>query len=159
MKVYRVIITMLVAFSGLAVSCNPPAKDNEEDIPEDEKRKKDLFEQARDIHDEAMPYIDSIFTSKGKVQEEIDRITNGLKEVHESRKDALEEIGEELDDARESMMLWMRKYGRMPSDTLTNEEVFIYLEESLKNIEDVRTSMEESLKKANQILMDSVLNE
>ena len=152
-KARNIAFVLVGALFLVACENKSTESETEDDVPRDEQRKVDLFEQARDVHDEVMPYIDSVFSSKGRVQEEIDRITGGLEEVHETRKEALEELQKELDDARQYMMVWMREYGRMPSDTLTEQEVMQRLEESLENIEEVKRKILESLEKA-----DSVLN-
>ena len=147
----------IVFFAAIVISCSTPAKDDGEgELPPEEKLKKELFEEAREVHDEMMPYLDSIFKSRGVLNEELERATEGLKDVKEERKRALEEVVKELDDARESMMNWMRNYSRMPEDTVPQQEVIEKLETGLQAIEDTRTKMIQSLKKANSVLTDSL---
>ena len=151
---------LLVALVVVFVACDSQSskEPEENDIPPEERQEQNLFEQAREVHDEMMPYIDSIFTSKGIIAEELERATEGIEKVNDERKEALEKVINELDGARESMFFWMRTYSSMPQDSLSHEEAIKYLEESLQSIEDSKAKILKSLEEAEKIITDSTSN-
>ena len=148
MKLKVWILGILLAIGA----CTADKKDDNKELPPEELERVRLYDAAREVHDEMMPYIDSIFNSRGIIMEEIERATEGLKEINEERKKALKEIAKELEDADEAMFAWMRKHSAMPDDSLSSDEIIQRLEESFEEINSTREQMLESLKKASKLI-------
>lgn len=133
-------------------NCSP---DKTEDKNTDGSSNEEMDEKYKKIiekHNEVMPKIDDIQKTKGLLEKELDRIKKGVTTVNEERKKALEEIIEELNNADESMMVWMRHSAKKPSDSIPLEKAMEILQDSESEIMAVEKNINSTLEKANALL-------
>ena len=103
------------------------------------------------IHDEAMPKLDEMMQSRSVIRKELERIEEGVKTVSEERRKALEEILRQLEYTDEAMMAWMREHGGTPPDTVSWEMAKGMMEDSYREITEVRDRMDSLIMEANKL--------
>lgn len=124
----------LVLALALAISsCETSSKDSV-DIPT-------LKSEVIAIHDEVMPKMG-----------ELRKVSKELRQAAEadSTKQSWIETADEISEANESMMVWMR--GFEPNYEGTDEEVIAYLQDQKVKIEKVREAMNGSLAAGKSLL-------
>lgn len=152
-------ILVILSVAALFSACSPSRNEVNESSTPEETEKVEKYSESIEIHDEVMPLIDSIFNSRSILMDELQRAADGVKSVNEERKKALKEIVEELETADEVMFEWMDKYGAMPPDSLSHEEIMEHLNEGYDKIQEVKAIMLKSLEDArNAIERDSIRN-
>lgn len=102
-----------------------------------------------DVHDEVMPKMGELMNLKRKVTEKADAL-------EEEQANELRELANELDDASESMMSWMRDWSKNSAEYLNMkngaDEQKTYLAGEMKKVEEVKKSINEALSKAKAAL-------
>jgi hypothetical protein len=101
-----------------------------------------LEKEVMAIHDEVMPKMGEINKLKNDILKRADSLAEAGEEEAAAR---LKALGEELEEAGSSMMVWMRQY--KPGD-LTEEEIKSYLEDQKVKVEEVKEKINGSLEKA-----------
>jgi ABC-type oligopeptide transport system substrate-binding subunit len=119
---YQKRILSILAFSLLILltSCNP-----------DVSKSQALEEQVMNVHDEVMPKMTDLQSSKKELEM---ALANGA----DSTK--VFEYLTQLDEADEAMMVWMDEY-ESPAEDLKEEEKLTYLNLELSRIKDVKDKM------------------
>lgn len=107
---------------------------------------KKIKKEALVIHDEVMPKMGALRRARKDLMLQAD----SLIEVDSVKAQMLMTASDEIARANESMMNWMRNYD--PEFEGTEEEKLIYFKEQRASIDQVRTAMNESLTKGNEIL-------
>ena len=149
---------MLFLMAGTFTLCAPPKNQEEQeeqvengDVPVEERAKKALYDEVMEIHDAIMPRMDDIMKLKGDLREQLDQLKEATDAVAAEKSKAMEEIVQQLEDADEGMMNWMRNF-RPLEDSTAYEEAIQYLEEQKKGIEEVKVKMEEAMEAAKNAL-------
>ena len=105
--------------------------------PKEEKL--DLKAKVLEVHDQVMPKMKDLRVVQKQLLVLADSSADSLKAVK------YQQLANDLKLANESMMDWMRSFD--PNFSGTEEEVQKYLNEQLKDIEEVKKDMLESLEK------------
>lgn len=95
-----------------------------------------LYNQVMDIHDEAMPKMETLYNLKKDLQEKIATTPNMAAE--ESAK--IQKRITDLDSVGKMMNEWMHGF-EMPEDTTDSEQTRAYLESQLEEVKRVREAM------------------
>lgn len=150
--------SILCLMAGILMLCSPPKSEDEQgeeiengDVPVEERAKKALYDEVMEIHDAIMPRMDDIMQLKGDLREQLDQLKEATDAVTAEKSKAIEEIIQQLEDADEGMMNWMRNF-RPLEDSTTYEDAIQYLEEQKKGIEEVKVKMEEAMEAAKNTL-------
>ncbi|HMP29812.1 MAG TPA: hypothetical protein PKD85_09435 [Saprospiraceae bacterium] len=118
-----------------STSCNP-------DVP----KSKLLEEQVMGIHDEVMPKMTDLQSAKKELEL---ALANGA----DSTK--VFELLDQIDDADESMMVWMEEY-QIPDEASSEEDKLTYLNLELSRINDVKNKMLKALEIVNNYTMQFI---
>jgi hypothetical protein len=105
-----------------------------------------LYDKVMDVHDEVMPKMDELYTSR-------ERLQNLIAETPELPADKLSVVQStiaELDSASESMMVWMRQFNPLP-DSVGVDRAREYLENEMEKIQKVRSRVYEALEHAETV--------
>ena len=148
---------MLCLMACIFTLCSPPKSQEEQeqvengDVPVEERAKKALYDEVMEIHDAIMPRMDDIMKLKGDLREQLDKLKEATDAVAAEKSQAMEEIIQQLEDADEGMMNWMRNF-RPLEDSTAYEDAINYLEEQKKGIEEVKEKMEKAMDAAKNAL-------
>ena len=105
------------------------------------------------IHDEIMPGMGALMNLKKRLRGR----TETMDSVHSADKERLVSIQasiEQLEEADEAMMQWMRTY-KDPADSISEKEAMEYLELKEQEILEVKEKMQESEAAAKALLNDN----
>lgn len=129
MKIFHSLLTIILA--SLVFSCGPS----------EAEELKALKNEVMDVHDAVMPKMGDMM-----------KIRKGLMGKAETHPDSvmLLELADQVDQAHEGMMQWMRNYE--PEFTGSNEEVREYLEGQMKAIQKVSDEMNGAIKAGQEAL-------
>lgn len=105
-----------------------------------------LKDEVMAIHDEVMPKIGEL----RRVRKDLLLQADSLMETNPERASMLTTTADELGDASESMMVWMREYE--PEFDGTDEEIEQYLQGQKVAIQKVKEQMNESLAKGKEVV-------
>ncbi|MEN8247876.1 MAG: hypothetical protein ABFS32_03020 [Bacteroidota bacterium] len=125
---------LIAAFAGL-VSCSNSDSN-------DEKQK--AYDKVIAVHDEVMPKLSQISNLKEQITKHI-AILNDSTEIAE-----WQQLIGELDDADESMWVWMRQFDSYLDDK-SEEEALEYLKEEQVKVDEVARKINESIAKAEEM--------
>ena len=118
-------------------ACQPAANKNEI---------KDLREEVMEIHDEVMPKMGDLM----KVQKELKMLADSLKTLDSEKAELFSAAAENIANANEGMMQWMRAYE--PDMEGEKEAILEYLEKQKELIQKVKDDMNGSLEKGKKML-------
>ena len=142
---YLHIIIYLVALScGNNQGKESQGDSNEPELSEndmasiEEQHEDSLYNVVMGIHDEIMPKMQDIFNMKTILKDKLS--------IREVNSDSIQLIIEELEQAEERMMDWMRSF--RPDQTLGHDSLMQYYRSEKKKIEKVKDEMEISIEKA-----------
>ncbi|WP_420576009.1 hypothetical protein [Ekhidna sp.] len=107
-----------------------------------------LKSEVMAIHDEVMPKMGELRRTRKDLLLQAD----SLMESNPDRAAMLTTVADEIGNANEGMMQWMRAYE--PEFEGTDEEIKQYLEDQKVAIQKVKDEMIESLKKGNDVLSE-----
>ena len=126
----NIIFLFAIAFM---MACTPGNKASEVSI-------QDLKNQVMDIHDEVMPKMGELRKTAKTLRESAE-----VKEAEEDMMSAEDLIraAEAIEAANESMMVWMRQFE--PDFKGTDDESRAYLNDQMKQVNEVRDAMNSSL--------------
>lgn len=93
----------------------------------------DLKSEVMNIHDEVMPEMGTLMSLKKQLKDTVSQLDS----TNQSVADSLTLIVEQLEEADESMMQWMRNYSPPPED-MKQEEALQYLQLKKEEILEVR---------------------
>lgn len=106
----------------------------------------DLKKEVMALHDEVMPKMGELRRTRKDLMLQAD----SLMQSDPERAAMLTTVSNNIADANEGMMDWMRNYE--PAFEGTEDEIMIYLEEQKKSIQKVKEAMESSLAKGQEVL-------
>lgn len=133
---------ILLAIPILIIACNS-----------DKKEQQALFEEVMLVHDEVMPKMGNLralsteLSSLAELFEQDTLLDDRTQKVKEMR-----ELAENLMDANEGMMEWMRQFEQVEEGT-PHGEVIKYLNEQREEIQKVRDDMINSEEQAEKYLL------
>lgn len=99
----------------------------------------DLQNEVMSIHDEVMPEMGTLMNLKKQLKDTISHLDSTNQPVA----DSLTLIVEQLEEADEAMMQWMRNYSP-PSEEISQEEALQYLQLKKKEILEVKEKINNS---------------
>ncbi|MDF9795592.1 hypothetical protein OKW21_000855 [Catalinimonas alkaloidigena] len=150
----NVIMKNCLTFFMLVVvfACEPSAKNDQEStkLSPEETAQDSLFNEMMAIHDEVMPEMDHIFRLQKKLKTLIDSLQNE-EATDPGMLDSLTNYNDDLQDADEAMMHWMRS-NDFEFEGMEHEEIMTELASEKENIIVVREKMLNSIRKAEDIL-------
>ncbi|WP_051287060.1 hypothetical protein [Algoriphagus mannitolivorans] len=111
---------------------------------------KKLREEVIAVHDEVMPKMGQLKSLEKSSLQMAEDLANSS-EPDSARIVALKELATQLDQAYESMFVWMRQYD-VEDGEKTPEEVKAYLEEQMKKVSLVNQDIKSALEKADSLL-------
>jgi hypothetical protein len=103
----------------------------------------ELYNEVMKIHDEVMPKMNDIHTTKQNLREKLEKTPN----IDAAEKQKIEAMIAKLDSANEGMMVWMRQFNPLP-DSLGEERAREYLEDEMEKVKKVREDILIALEKA-----------
>jgi lipoprotein NlpI len=130
MKRYFVIIAMMVAVAACT---------NTQQKVKEEQKAPTLMDEVMALHDEVMPKMGKMM----KVQKQLNLLADSIATVDLERAGLLRGLAQNLDDANEAMMDWMRNFN--PNVEGTEAEVKAYLEQKKTEIAKVAVEMNGAL--------------
>lgn len=119
----------------LGVACSQPRKENQVS----------LKDQVMAVHDEVMPKMGDLRSTQKQLLAKAD--SAAADSVVSAQ---YTELADRIDQANESMMVWMRNFD--PNFTGTEEEQKAYLEGKLKEVEEVKADMLQALEEGRKAL-------
>ncbi|SNT16436.1 hypothetical protein SAMN05421640_2598 [Ekhidna lutea] len=129
---------ILLATLTLFFSCSPSKKEELQN----------LKDEVIDIHDEVMPKMGELRRTRKDLLLQAD----SLMETDTDRAAMLTTVANEIADANESMMQWMRAFE--PEFEGTDEEIKKYMEDQKVSIQQVKEDMNSALAKGREVLED-----
>ena len=133
-KLFPIIFTIIL-FTGCGQSNTAEQAEETTASTEDE-----LYQKVMAIHDEVMPKMNDIYKLKKELEKEIAESPD----LVEERKQAIENRINQLNEASESMMQWMRDFD--PESFKQNEEEYLkYLNDELEKVNKVKDTMLKAL--------------
>lgn len=118
------------------------SKESTETLSAEDQEIIDLYNETIDIHNEVMPEMDRIMMDRDKLLQVIQNDTLALDSI--TKANYKSKINK-LEEAHEAMFAWMRKYGKMPNDSLGYEEIMKVLNDSKNAIIEVKAMVNEVL--------------
>jgi len=106
------------------------------------KSNETLYNEVMDVHDEVMPKMDDLYKAKKNLQEKLKDST-----LHDTTRMRMQTLVRDLDQASESMMVWMREFNPLP-DSTSEDKARQYLEGEMVRIQKVKKDMLEALERA-----------
>lgn len=146
LNLMKTIYQLFLISTLMVAGCGQPASqgsDNGNDDGVEGNPNQALYDQVMDIHDEVMPKMEDLYKIKSQLQEKIANSPNMVKE----RKEALEKMILELDEASNAMMDWMHQFNPLP-DSADEEDSRAYLETQMEKIKKVKEEMLTTLERA-----------
>lgn len=116
--------------------------------PSEKEELNQLKDEVISIHDEVMPKMGELRRTRKDLLLQAD----SLVDIDSVRAALLTSIADQIGEANEGMMQWMRNYE--PEFEGTNEEVKQYLEDQRIAIKQVKEDMNKSLAKGKEVLGD-----
>lgn len=131
-------LTLLLLVALFAACGNDSAAVEQSTLDATTAAQEKAYESMMEAHDRVMPMMGQVTASQRAIKEELN--TEG---IAKDRKDLLEAIYEQLEDANTGMMDWMQ--GVKPLDELRasmdNEAIMTYIKEEASDVAKVETSM------------------
>lgn len=124
------------------LACNTAERQQEQASPSDLKK------EVLEVHDEVMPMMGDLRRTRKSILLMVDSL-----DLDSATKKQYTEVADEIGDASESMMIWMRNYE--PEYQGTEEEILHYLDKQKTAILKVNKEMKESLEKGREITGDA----
>ncbi|MEQ8476133.1 MAG: hypothetical protein RIB54_07820 [Fulvivirga sp.] len=116
-----------------------------DEIPEEVKIEKALYDDVMDVHDEMMPKMENMMSMKGKLKEKVDLLKEEA--AQSELVNELENIIQSLEIADEAMMNWMRQFDP-ETDSLSHEEIVEYYTLQKQKMDSVKVIMVEAIESA-----------
>lgn len=139
------LIMLLISACGQTTTEQQQEEVVTDDIPEEVKIEKALYDDVMDVHDEMMPKMENMMSIKGQLKEKVD-----LLKEEASQGQAVIEIEmaiQSLETADEAMMNWMRQFDP-ETDSLTHEEIVEYYTTQKEKMDSVKTLMVDAIERA-----------
>ena len=148
----RTFFTITIATVIFIISCDQQ-KSNQNIYLESEK----VFDESIEIHDEVMPLMGDIMKLQSTLKEKKETISD---------EETIQKINESLqylEDAHSLMMDWMRNLTQIPdqedidleaTDFISSEEMLKIQEQSLQEVENVKTAILESINRAETLIKE-----
>lgn len=116
-----------------------------------EKEEKDsLMKQVMEAHDEVMPKMGDLRRLGKDLRDKADSLSALNDTSYTEQIQQLRAASEQIEDANESMMEWMRQF-EVPDNEAPVKEVLVYLREQKQKIDQVREEMLRSLEEGEQL--------
>lgn len=145
--------TSLLLFLILTIigsSCNSP-KNTSEEVAEEPKSEgevqDELYQEVIEVHDVAMLKMQTIMNLKTLAIKEADSLREVGDESFAERIEVLEQMQVTLEEANNSMMVWMRAF-RPVADTVSYEQAMEYLRSEQDKIAEVNNRMDQAIEAA-----------
>jgi hypothetical protein len=127
----------VILFISFLFSCNhQPAAEESKGVPDEVEA---LKQEVMLVHDKIMPKIDTLMKLKRQLKERVSQIDT-MNSVNKKKVDAILSSVEQLEEADEAMMQWMRTY-QDPDQKMGKAEALQYLERKKKEILEVKAKM------------------
>ena len=140
-------LTGVLAVSVFFISCSGSGNEGRSD--RERGYLDSMFAQAMVVHDEVMPRIDEIMQLKLEFKDLLkDRGTLTLSSTDSVELNRAIQV---LEEADEMMMVWMRKYTKIPADSIEFEKAKAFVDSGYFKVKKVKNSILESIEHANQL--------
>ncbi len=118
-----------------------------------EQENQALREEVIEIHDEVMPHMGDLKSLRKSIINKAELLENEDEVGNEQEIIELRILANEMDDAFESMFVWMRQFKQSYED-MTPEEVHAYLLDQKGMVEKVNQDITQSMARAKAALGD-----
>lgn len=108
-----------------------------------------LKKEGMSIHDEVMPEMGTLINLKKQLKDKANRLDS----ADQPMTDSLALLIQQLEEADEAMMQWMRNY-QAPSEEMSQEEAMEYLQLKKKEILEVKKKISNSEASAQAVLQN-----
>lgn len=156
MKIATQILSLLIVFFMASCGNNQANKEQSEieienkELPAEERAEQALYDELMAVHDEAMPKMDDMMQLKGNLQQQLDMLREA-EEAESAKIKELEDAINDLENASEGMMQWMRDFEPLSTGDKTHEEVMEYYKEKKESIEEVSQKINSSIEEAKKL--------
>ena len=118
-------------------------------------RHEKIYDEVMEIHDEAMAKMDRIMVLKSKLNDHIKMMAEDTLSNHTSELNQLNTLVQNLEEADEGMMNWMREFHN-DYENVAKSEIMKYLRKQKEKITLVGQKMNEAIADAEKYLEASV---
>lgn len=141
-KLYEKAI-LLIIVATCVVACNA-----------DKKEQQALFDEVMRLHDEVMPKMGNLRALASELSQKADSLALDSLVDHSSKMNEMRTLSDDLKNANEAMMEWMRQFEQVEEGT-PHGEVIQYLTEQRSQIQKVRDDMINSKSAAEKYLLEN----
>lgn len=120
-------------------------EETKDEIPEEVKIEKALYDEVMMVHDEMMPKMENMMSMKGQLKEKLDLLKEEASQTELIQQ--LETAINSLETADEAMMNWMRQFDP-DTDSLSHEEIVEYYTLQKQKMDSVKVVMVEAIENA-----------
>lgn len=149
MTYFKNILPFLTIIFLISACDNKTTEQQEEvvtdELPEEVKIEKALYDDVMDVHDEMMPKMEDMMSIKGKLKEKVDLLKEEASQTELIQE--LETAINSLETADEAMMNWMRQFDP-DTDSLTHEEIVEYYTTQKQKMDSVKVVMVRAIEAA-----------
>jgi len=146
----KISVFLLLILTTIASSCNSP-KSTSEEVAEEPKSEgeiqDELYQEVIKVHDVGMLKMQTIMNLKTMAIQEADSLRELGDESLAERIETLEQMQVTLEEANNSMMVWMRAF-RPVTDTVSYEQAMDYLRSEQDKIAEVNDRMDQAIEAA-----------
>ncbi len=119
---------------------------------QDQKREEELYRQVMDTHDEVMTQMGEVMRLEKQLNDNIDQLkTEDSTENKEPRIEYLTTLKNNLTEANEAMMQWMREFNN-DMDEMSHEEKMNYLQQENEKIVSVEEKVTTAIDNAKEAI-------
>lgn len=134
---------ILLTITTISFACNS-----------DKKEQQALFEEVMLVHDEVMPKMGNLRALSTELSQKADSLALDSLVDNSAMVSEMRALSNNLKDANEGMMEWMRQFEQVEEGT-PHGEVIQYLSEQRKQIQKVRDDMLNSKEEAEKYLLEN----
>jgi len=146
----KISVFLLLILTTIASSCNSP-KSTSEEVAEEPKSEgeiqDELYQEVIKVHDVGMLKMQTIMNLKTMAIQEADSLRELGDESLAERIETLEQMQVTLEEANNSMMVWIRAF-RPVADTVSYEQAMDYLRSEQDKIAEVNDRMDQAIEAA-----------
>jgi hypothetical protein len=125
------------------LSCGPDKKAEDREA---------LYKSMMEVHDEVMPEMGTISSLQKQIKEKLEGLDEN-DENYMAEKNELESLHQELKNAHDGMMMWMRQLKRGNDlEQMPHDEAIDYLKDEYEKISQVKDGMLQSIENAKNYL-------
>lgn len=118
----------------------------------EKKKEEQLYREVMEIHDEVMPHMGEVMQLTKELDKNIDQLKSEDSTTNPQPSiEHLTTLKQNLSDADEAMMNWMRKFNT-EMDSMSHEEKMHYLQDEKEKIQEVKVQVSTVIQEAKEAI-------